>query len=76
MNIINIRAWHKRRKKYYKVLHLNLNSFEGVWATCKGFDVIEQKEINIQIQPKDCLIEVSINKDKTGKEVYENATFG
>lgn len=66
------RAWHKRRKKYYKVLHLHLDSPEGIWATVEGFDVIEQKPIHMQIQPKDIIVEHYIGQtDKKNVEIYE-----
>ena len=37
----------------YEVLHLHLDSFQGVWATVKGRYVINDQDIHIQIQPKD-----------------------
>lgn len=72
MNQLKFRVWHKRRKKYYEVLHLHLDSFGGNWVTAKGFDVIENKDIHIQIQAKDCIIEQFTGlKDIKGVEIYE-----
>ena len=72
MREIKYRAWHKKRKKYYKVIHLHLDSFGGPWVTAEGFDIIEQKNIHIQIQPEDCIIEQFTGlKDKNGVDVFE-----
>ena len=72
MRTIKFRAWHKRRKKYYEVLQLHLDSHNGCWATAKGFCVIEQKDIYIQIQPEDCIIEEFTGLlDKNGVEIFE-----
>ena len=69
---MKFRAYHKKYRKMYDVLHLHLDSCEGIWATCRGFDVIEQKDIHIQIQPKDCIIiQCTGLKDKTGKLLFE-----
>ena len=53
MREIKFRAWNKKRKRMYEVLHLHLDSFQGVWATVKGRAVINDQDIHIQIQPKD-----------------------
>jgi uncharacterized phage protein (TIGR01671 family) len=67
------RAWNKKRKKMYEVLHLHLASYsEGEWATVKGWCCIEQKDIHIQIQPKDIvLVQCTGLKDSTGKLIFE-----
>ncbi len=67
------RAWNKKRKKMYEVLHLHLTSYsEGEWATVKGWCCIEQKDIHIQIQPKDIiLMQCTGLKDSTGKLIFE-----
>ena len=51
---LDFRAWHKKRRKMYDVLHLHIES--ETWATCKGFDIVAQKDIHIDVQPKDCVI--------------------
>lgn len=61
------RAWDKKRKRMYEVLHLHLSS-EGIWATVKGFDIIEQKDISLQIQPKD----IEIMERNSGNYYWRN----
>ena len=71
-NRLEFRAWHKVRKKYYKVLHLHLESYEGIWATAEGFDIIEQTDIHIDIQPKDIIVEQYTSfTDKYKNKCYE-----
>jgi len=68
--LIKFRAWHKKRKKMYKVLHLHIES--ETWATCEGFDIIENKGIHIRIQPKEGVImQFTGIKDSQQREVYE-----
>ena len=72
MSRLEFRAWHKTREKYYEVLHLHINKYEGNWVTVKGFCIIEQKDIHIQIQPKDCIIEQMINReDKQKSRIFQ-----
>jgi|SRR6185312_14640788 len=56
MKEIKYRAWDKKRKRMCEVEHLHWSKFEGIWATVKGYDIIQQKDISLQIQPKDCIV--------------------
>ena len=69
---IEFMAWHKKYNKLYKVLHIHLaNVFNTDWVTVEGFDIIEQKEIHIQIQPKDCvLLPYTNSKDMNNNKLY------
>jgi len=69
---MKFRAWHKKRKKYYEVQHLHLDSNEGVWATCKGYNCIEDKDVKIQIQPNDCIIEQGTGRNDKDKNLIFN----
>ena len=65
------RAWDKKRKRMYEALHLHLSS-EGIWATVKGFDIIEQKDIHLQIQPKDIeIMDFTGLQDRKDQRIYE-----
>lgn len=72
MDRFKFRAWCKKRKRMYEVLHLHKDDFGAIWATVKGFDIIDQKDIHIQVQPKDCVaMQCTGLTDKNGKDIFE-----
>ena len=71
---IKFRAWHKRYKRMYEVLHLHANSVMngGIWATVKGFHIITQSDIHIKIEPKDIdIMQFTGETDYNNKKIYE-----
>lgn len=68
------RVWCKKRKRMYSVLHLHVEKSygEGTWATAEGHNIIEQKSVHIQVQPKDAeIMEYIGREDQSGRKIYE-----
>ena len=71
---LKFRVWHKKRKRMYEVLHLHMETWsnEGEWVTAKGFNIITQQDIHIQIESKDGVIMQSTGlRDKNGKLIFD-----
>lgn len=69
MQDLEFRAWHKKYKRMYEVVHLHLTC--GTWATVRGRNCIEDKDISFQIQPEDCIImQFTGLKDKFEKKIF------
>lgn len=76
MRELLFRAWHKKRRKHYEVKHLFKDSEGNQWADCIGYNIISQQNVNVRIQPKDCIIEQNTGlKDKNRKRIWESDTF-
>lgn len=68
------RVWHKKRKKFYKVLHLHIDDTMGekIWVTAEGLDLMSGDNCHISIQPKDCIVNQCTGlKDSDGDLIYE-----
>ena len=71
---LKFRVWHKKRKRMYEVLHLHTETWSNgeEWVTAKGFNIITQQDIHIQIESKDGVIMQSTGlRDKNGKLIFD-----
>src|ERR1700744_1947667 len=74
MREIKFRAWDKKRKRMYPVKHLMSDMLNNLcWVHAVGFDIIEQKNIILHIQPQHCtILQWTGLEDRNEKEIYES----